>query len=104
MTTSPGGVLRLPCGAPARLARVLPEALQKLRARSNSRLIGENYRRIVTPVITDLDVSTWQQRGGGGQAFNLASLFVSSELCEAKCYLTWDADFKWFESDDPWLG
>ena len=55
-------------------------------------------------MITDLDVSTWQQRGGGGQAFNLASLFVSSELCEAKCYLTWDADFKWFESDDPWLG
>ncbi|CAK9105798.1 Polypeptide N-acetylgalactosaminyltransferase 6 (Polypeptide GalNAc transferase 6) (GalNAc-T6) (pp-GaNTase 6) (Protein-UDP acetylgalactosaminyltransferase 6) (UDP-GalNAc:polypeptide N-acetylgalactosaminyltransferase 6) [Durusdinium trenchii] len=53
------------------------------------RLIGENYRRIVTPVITDLDVGTWQQRpGGGGQA---------------KCYLTWDADFKWFESDDPYV-
>ncbi|CAE7350723.1 Galnt3 [Symbiodinium natans] len=53
------------------------------------RLIGENYRRIVTPVITDLDVGTWQQRGGNqGQA---------------KCYLTWDADFKWFTSDDPYV-
>lgn len=53
------------------------------------RLIGENYRRIVVPVITDLDVGTWQQRGGrGGQA---------------KCYLTWDADFKWFNSDDPYV-
>lgn len=52
------------------------------------RLIGENYRRIVTPVITDLDVGTWQQRGTGGQA---------------KCYLTWDADFKWFESEDPYV-
>ncbi|CAE7947644.1 Pgant2 [Symbiodinium sp. KB8] len=53
------------------------------------RLIGENYRRIVTPVITDLDVGTWKQRGGNqGQA---------------KCYLTWDADFKWFTSDDPYV-
>ena len=23
------------------------------------------------------------------------------ELQQAKCYLTWDADFKWFESEDP---
>lgn len=52
-------------------------------------LIGENYRRIVVPVITDLDVGTWRQRGGArGQA---------------KCYLTWDADFKWFDSDDPYV-
>ena len=36
-----------------------------------SRLIGENYRRIVTPVITDLDVGTWQQRGSGGQALDV---------------------------------
>jgi hypothetical protein len=26
------------------------------------------------------------------------STFVTRE---AKCYLTWDADFKWFESEDP---
>lgn len=52
------------------------------------RLMAVNYRRIVVPVITDLDVSTWKQRGGGGMA---------------KCYLTWDADFKWFESDDEYV-
>uniref|UniRef100_A0A7S4S9Y2 Polypeptide N-acetylgalactosaminyltransferase n=1 Tax=Alexandrium monilatum TaxID=311494 RepID=A0A7S4S9Y2_9DINO len=53
------------------------------------RLIGENYRRIVVPVITDLDVGSWRQRGGNrGQA---------------KCYLTWDADFKWFNSGDPYV-
>jgi len=52
-------------------------------------LVGENYRRVVTPVITDLDVGTWKQRGGNhGQA---------------KCYLTWDADFKWFTSEDPYV-
>uniref|UniRef100_A0A7S0AL75 Polypeptide N-acetylgalactosaminyltransferase n=1 Tax=Pyrodinium bahamense TaxID=73915 RepID=A0A7S0AL75_9DINO len=53
------------------------------------RLIGENYRRIVTPVITDLDVGSWKQRRG--------------RQGQAKCYLTWDADFKWFESDDPYV-
>jgi len=53
------------------------------------RLVGENYRRIVVPIITDLDVSTWTQRGySGGQA---------------KCYLTWDADFKWFDSNDIYV-
>lgn len=52
-------------------------------------LIAENYRRIVVPVITDLDVTHWRQRGGNrGQA---------------KCYLTWDADFKWFDSNDPYV-
>lgn len=51
-------------------------------------LIGENYRRMVVPVITALDVGTWKQIGGGG---------------EAKCYLTWDADFKWFHSSDPYV-
>lgn len=53
------------------------------------RLVGENYRRIVVPRITDLDITTWTQRGGGGG--------------QAKCYLTWDADFKWFESSDPYV-
>lgn len=52
------------------------------------KLIGENYRRLVVPQITALDVDTWTQvsRGGG----------------MAKCYLTWDADFKWFDSDDQY--
>jgi len=52
-------------------------------------LIAENYRRVVVPVITDLDVGTWQQRGGNrGQS---------------KCYMTWDVDFKWFSSPDPYV-
>jgi len=52
-------------------------------------LIAENYRRIVVPVITDLDVGTWKQRGGSrGQS---------------KCYMTWDVDFKWFTSPDPYV-
>eukprot|EP00419_Tripos_fusus_P029892 CAMPEP_0172715746 /NCGR_PEP_ID=MMETSP1074-20121228/67720_1 /TAXON_ID=2916 /ORGANISM="Ceratium fusus, Strain PA161109" /LENGTH=591 /DNA_ID=CAMNT_0013540353 /DNA_START=129 /DNA_END=1904 /DNA_ORIENTATION=+ len=52
-------------------------------------LIAENYRRIVVPVITDLDVGTWTQRGGShGQS---------------KCYMTWDVDFKWFNSPDPYV-
>jgi len=53
------------------------------------RLIGENYRRLVVPQITSLDVGSWTQIGSGGGM--------------AKCYLTWDADFKWFESDDMYV-
>lgn len=53
------------------------------------RLSSENYRRIVVPLITDLDVGTWQQRRG--------------RHGQGKCYLTWDADFKWFDSDDPYV-
>jgi len=53
------------------------------------RLSAENYRRIIVPVITDLDIDTWTQRGGSKG--------------NAKCYLTWDADFKWFESDDDYV-
>jgi len=51
-------------------------------------LVAENYRRIVVPQITDLDIDTWTQRGGGGMS---------------KCYLTWDCDFKWFDSDDMYI-
>lgn len=50
------------------------------------RLIGENRRRLVVPQITALNIDTWSQVGRGGGM--------------AKCYLTWDADFKWFNSDD----
>lgn len=53
------------------------------------RLVGENYKRIVVPMITNLDVDTWKQSGSGGGM--------------AKCYLTWDADFKWFSSSDPYV-
>ena len=27
--------------------------------------------------------------------------FLKNVRAKAKCYLTWDADFKWFTSDDP---
>jgi len=58
--------------------------------RSFLKLIGQNYRRMVVPQITDLDIDTWTQndKAGGGRA---------------KCYLTWDADFKWFDSDDVYI-
>ncbi|CAD7970285.1 unnamed protein product [Amoebophrya sp. A120] len=48
--------------------------------------IGENFKRIIVPMITDLDIDTWTERlRNNGQA---------------KCYLTFDADFKWFNSAD----
>mmetsp|Transcript_15421 Transcript_15421/g.26451 ORF Transcript_15421/g.26451 Transcript_15421/m.26451 type:complete len:642 (+) Transcript_15421:161-2086(+) len=53
------------------------------------RLVGENYKRIVVPMITDLDVGTWMQK--------------SANRGQAKCYLTWDADFKWFDSSDHYV-
>merc|ERR1719183_3433998 len=44
---------------------------------------------MVVPQITALDVDTWTEvRGGGGMA---------------KCYLTWDVDFKWVDSEDPYM-
>ena len=54
-----------------------------------NRMIG-NYKRVVVPMITALDVRTWSElpRNGGGLA---------------KCYLTWDADFKWFDSKDQYV-
>mmetsp|Transcript_60351 Transcript_60351/g.155528 ORF Transcript_60351/g.155528 Transcript_60351/m.155528 type:complete len:790 (-) Transcript_60351:21-2390(-) len=53
------------------------------------KLIGENWRRMVVPQITALDINTWTQQGFGGGM--------------AKCYLTWDADFKWFDSEDMYV-
>lgn len=57
--------------------------------RSFLRLIGENYRRIVVPVITDLDIDTWTQSKRSNS--------------NDKCYLSLDADFKWFESQDDFV-
>ncbi|CAK9020281.1 Putative polypeptide N-acetylgalactosaminyltransferase 11 (pp-GaNTase 11) (Protein-UDP acetylgalactosaminyltransferase 11) (UDP-GalNAc:polypeptide N-acetylgalactosaminyltransferase 11) [Durusdinium trenchii] len=53
-------------------------------------LIGENYRRMVIPQITALDIDTWTQIGSGGGM--------------SKCYLTWDGDFKWGGTDDMYMG
>jgi len=44
-----------------------------------------NYRRIVVPQITDLDIDTWTER--------------SHKAGVTKCYLTWDGDFKWFDAE-----
>jgi len=52
-------------------------------------LIGENYRRMVVPQITALDINTWTQIGAGGGM--------------AKCYVTWDGDFKWGGEDDMYM-
>ena len=47
--------------------------------------IGDNYKRVVVPVITNLDVDTWTEfgrpssSGGGGMS---------------KCYLSFDSEFK----------
>eukprot|EP00930_Biecheleria_cincta_P027006 TRINITY_DN18980_c0_g1_i1.p1 TRINITY_DN18980_c0_g1~~TRINITY_DN18980_c0_g1_i1.p1 ORF type:complete len:775 (-),score=134.67 TRINITY_DN18980_c0_g1_i1:824-3148(-) len=53
-------------------------------------LIGENYRRMVIPQITALDIDTWTQIGEGGGM--------------SKCYVTWDGDFKWGGTDDMYMG
>lgn len=51
--------------------------------------IAQNYRRIVVPKITDLNIDTWKEQNRG------AGL--------AKCYMTWDADFKWINSVSPYM-
>jgi len=43
-----------------------------------------SYRRIVVPSITDLDIDTWTQ--------------TRKTNAVSSCYLTWDADFKWYRS------
>lgn len=54
------------------------------------RLIGQNYRRMVVPQITALDVDTWKQ--------------VGSNDGMSKCYVTWDGDFKWGGPNDMYMG
>lgn len=54
------------------------------------RLIGENYRRMVVPQITALNIDDWTQIGAGGGM--------------SKCYVTWDGDFKWGGTDDMYMG
>ncbi|CAE8618761.1 unnamed protein product, partial [Polarella glacialis] len=54
------------------------------------KLMSQNYRRIIVPIITDLDIDTWTQRGRGSDG-------------SAKCYSTFDADFKWYTSDNDFV-
>ena len=57
------------------------------------REIADNPKRVVVPAITALNVDTWvesnrpqDQKGGS-----------------SKCYLTFDADFKWVGDETPWV-
>eukprot|EP00747_Dinoflagellata_sp_TGD_P143545 gnl/TRDRNA2_/TRDRNA2_176405_c1_seq2.p1 gnl/TRDRNA2_/TRDRNA2_176405_c1~~gnl/TRDRNA2_/TRDRNA2_176405_c1_seq2.p1 ORF type:complete len:528 (+),score=76.65 gnl/TRDRNA2_/TRDRNA2_176405_c1_seq2:63-1646(+) len=52
-----------------------------------SQLIDENPRRMVVPAITDLDLDTWEEK--------------PNSAVNTKCYLTWDADFNWFDDASP---
>eukprot|EP00928_Gymnodinium_smaydae_P019820 TRINITY_DN17631_c0_g1_i1.p1 TRINITY_DN17631_c0_g1~~TRINITY_DN17631_c0_g1_i1.p1 ORF type:complete len:736 (-),score=41.86 TRINITY_DN17631_c0_g1_i1:250-2457(-) len=54
------------------------------------RLIAENYRRMVVPQITALNIDSWTQIGRGGGM--------------SKCYVTWDGDFKWGGTSDMYMG
>lgn len=51
--------------------------------------IQENPRRMVVPAITDLDMDTFDEK-------------VNSAV-NAKCYLTFDADFKWFDDESDYV-
>merc|ERR1712232_516273 len=42
---------------------------------------------MVVPAITDLDLDTWDEK--------------RDSMVNTKCYLTWDADFKWFDDASP---
>lgn len=53
------------------------------------KLIVENPRRMVVPAITDLDLDTWEEK--------------QHSQVNTKCYLTWDADFNWFDDASPYV-
>jgi len=53
-----------------------------------SRIAG-NYKRIVVPSITDLDADKWDEIGRPNGI--------------AKCYLSLDVDFRWFDSEDDFV-
>ena len=72
---------------------VLPRDYGKLETRSwsdgiMSRIAG-NYKRIVVPSITNLDAEKWDEIGRPNGV--------------AKCYLTMDVDFRWFDSEDDFV-
>jgi len=55
--------------------------------------IHENYKRVVIPTITNLNVDTWEEFGRpSGSAGGMS-----------KCYLTFDAEFKWTTDDTPYV-
>ena len=55
--------------------------------------VQENYKRVVVPTITSLNIDTWTEFGrptGGGGGMS-------------KCYLTFDAEFKWTTDNTPYV-
>jgi len=58
------------------------------------REISENPKRVVVPTITGLDVATWKETGRP-QDSETGGL--------SKCYLTFDANFRWFNDEKPWV-
>jgi len=52
-------------------------------------LISENPRRMVVPLITDLDLDTFDE--------------ATTTNVNAKCYLTFSADFKWYDDDSDYI-
>jgi len=53
------------------------------------KLVRENPKRMVVPMITDLDLDTFEER--------------KDSAAHTKCYLTWDADFKWFDDQSDYI-
>jgi len=52
-------------------------------------LLEASPRRLVVPMIADLDLNTYDERHGGATA--------------AKCYINFDADFWWYEDDSDFI-
>jgi glycosyltransferase involved in cell wall biosynthesis len=51
--------------------------------------ISGNYKRVVVPSITDLDPHTWTE--------------IGKPAGIAKCYLSLDVDFRWFDSENDFV-
>ena len=51
--------------------------------------VAGNYKRIVVPSITDLDAEKWEE--------------IGRPKGVAKCYLSMDVDFRWFDSEDDFV-
>jgi glycosyltransferase involved in cell wall biosynthesis len=56
--------------------------------------IQTNYKRVVIPTITNLNVDKWEE-------FGRPTTATSGGM--SKCYLTFDAEFKWTTDDTPYV-
>ena len=80
--------------------------------------VEENYKRVVIPTITNLNVDTWEEFGAilicGRSAFcckcspcllidAMPGRPSSSGGGMSKCYLTFDAEFKWTTDNTPYV-